>query len=207
MRIQSSVSDSDLIAGILDRDENALELLFDRYAEPLRWHLVSVVHSEVAAQDVLQETFLRVWTRAEQWQGDGPFRAWLYRIATNLALNHLRAVQRRRELPLEIPPDIDDDDEVDNRVPAWMIDAASLGPEAAVEAAEERARCRQLLDRLPEEKREVLRLVHEMEMSLREAADALAIPEGTVKSRLHYTRARLAREWTQERDKGGHDDG
>jgi RNA polymerase sigma-70 factor (ECF subfamily) len=51
--------------------------------------------------------------------------------------------------------------------------------------------------RLPEEKREVFRMVHELEMSLRDAADALNIPEGTVKSRLHYARRQLARDWRE----------
>ena len=51
------------------------------------------------------------------------------------------------------------------------------------------------IERLPEEKREVFHLVYEMDMSLRDAADELDIPEGTVKSRLHYAKRRLAREW------------
>lgn len=200
MQEPQALLDSDLVARILERDAHAFEVLFERYAEPLCWHLVAIVHSETAARDVVQETFLRVWTHAEQWYGDGPFRAWLYRIATNLALNHLRWVQRRREVPLELPPDADDDEDVPTSVPAWMVDAASLGPEAALEQAEQRARYRQILGRLPEEKREVFRLVHELEMSLRETADALDIPEGTVKSRLYYARAQLARQWREASD-------
>jgi RNA polymerase sigma-70 factor, ECF subfamily len=201
MQGPATVPDRDLVEGVLERDAHAFEALFERYAVPLHWHLVHILHDETAAHDVVQETFLRVWTRADQWQGEGTFKAWLYRIGTNLALNHLRTVQRRRELPLEIPPDVDDDD-VDNRVPAWMVDAGSLGPEAAVEQAEERARYRQLVGHLSDEKRRVFRLVYEMEMSLGETADALDIPEGTVKSRLHYARAQLAREWSETRDKG-----
>ena len=203
MQDASPVPDSDLVTSILDRDSHAFEVLVDRYATSLRFYLLHIVHDEAAAYDVVQETFLRVWMRADQWQGEGTFKAWLYRIATNLALNHLRTVQRRRELPLEIPPDVDDDDDADNRVPAWMVDAGSLGPEAAVEQAEERARYRQLVNKLSEEKRRVFRLVYELEMSLGEAADALDIPEGTVKSRLHYARAQLAREWEEDGDKGG----
>jgi RNA polymerase sigma-70 factor (ECF subfamily) len=192
--------DSALVARILERDAHAFEVLFERYAEALHRHLTYILHDDAAAQDGVQETFLRVWTRADQWHGDGPFRAWLYRIATNLALNHLRSVQRRRELPLELPSDADDED-TSHRVPAWMVDAASHGPEAAVDQAEQRARYRQLMDRLSEEKRAVFRLVHEMEMSLKDAADALDIPEGTVKSRLHYARAQLAREWRKASEK------
>ena len=187
-------SDSQLVAGILERDAHAFEMLFERYIDALQRHARHIVHDEAAAHDVVQETFLRVWQRAAQWDGSGTFKAWLYRIATNLALNHLRTVQRRRETPLTLPPD---DDEEDNFVPAWMMDASSLEPEAVVEQAEARARYRKLVNRLPDDKRQVVQMVLEMEMSLRDAADALEIPEGTVKSRLHYARKQLARDWRE----------
>lgn len=187
-------SDETLMAGILVRDARAFEALFDRYAEALHRHVCFMLHDEAAAYDVVQEAFLRVWLRAEQWDGRGAPRAWLYRIATNLALNSLRAEQRRRELPLELPPDPDDDEDTGGFVPAWMVDNATLGPEAAVERSEQRAFYRHALARLPDDKREVFHLVHELEMSLRDAADALDIPEGTVKSRLHYARQALRRE-------------
>ncbi len=76
-----------------------------------------------------------------------------------------------------------------------MIDASSLGPDAVLELAERRNLFRRLIDELSEEKREVLRLVYETEMDIRQAAEALGIPEGTVKSRLHYATKRLARQW------------
>jgi RNA polymerase sigma-70 factor (ECF subfamily) len=161
----------------------------------IRRHLVQIVRDEAAAQDLVQEAFLRVWTRAEQWEGRGFFKAWLYRIATNLALNHLRSVRRRREQPLEVPNEWADDEEEESSVPAWLIDTSAIGPDVALELAERRRRLQRLLGRLPEEKREVFRLVHEMELSVRDAADELGIPEGTVKSRLYYAKRRLAREW------------
>jgi RNA polymerase sigma-70 factor (ECF subfamily) len=190
-------SDETLMAGILERDARAFEALFDRYAEALHRHVGFILHDEAAAHDVVQEAFLRVWLRAEQWDGRGTPRAWLYRIATNLALNHLRTEQRRRESPLELPPDPEDDEDTGGFVPAWMVDNATLGPEAAVELAEQRASYRRALARLPDDKREVFHMVHELEMSLRDAADALDIPEGTVKSRLHYARRQLARDWRE----------
>ncbi|MFC1974862.1 RNA polymerase sigma factor [Chloroflexota bacterium] len=187
-------SDQDLIERIRQHDAQAFEILFERYKELIRRHLVHIVRSEAAAQDLGQEVFLRVWTRAEQWDGRGSFKAWLYRIATNLALNHLRSVNRRREQPL---PAVDnwDEDEAGNLVPAWLIDASALGPDVSLELAEQRGLFRRLVEALPKEKREVFRLVHEMEMSMRDAADELGIPEGTVKSRLYYAKRRLAREW------------
>ena len=187
-------SDRDLAKGIRERDGQAFEALFGRYAGRIRLHLLHMVRDGAAAQDLVQEVFLRVWTRAEQWNGSGTFKAWLYRIATNLALNHMRAARRRREQPLDVPGDRGDGEEEEG-MPAWMSDASALGPDAKLELAEQRALFQRLIEGLPEEKREVFRLVHEMEMSMRDAAEELGVPEGTVKSRLHYARKRLAREW------------
>jgi RNA polymerase sigma-70 factor (ECF subfamily) len=187
------LSDQDLVQRILERDAHAFEAIFECYAETIRRHLARLVENDASAQDLVQETFLRVWTRAEQWDGRGSFAGWLYRIATNLAFNYLRSVGRRRELPLE-PEDDDAGVEEGNLVPAWMMDP-SPGPDAAFESIERSERFRHLVQGLPEDKRDVLYLVHEMEMSIHAAADELGIPEGTAKSRLHYAKKRLAREW------------
>lgn len=194
-------SDAELLERVRGRDAEAFEALFARYRGSVGRFLARMVRDEAAAGDLGQEVFLRVWTRAEQWDGRGGVRPWLFRIATNLALNHLRSVRRRRELPL-VPPR-GDFEEDESRVPAWMIDGATLGPEAALELSERRALLRRLVDELPDEKREVFRLVHDAEMEIREVADALAIPEGTVKSRLHHARRRLAREWERSEWESG----
>jgi len=189
-----------------ERDASAFETLYARYQEAVQRYLVRMVRDEAAAGDLAQETFLRVWTRSGQWDGRGAFRAWLFRIAAHVALNHLRSVRRRREQPLELPADPLAEEE--SPTPAWMIDAASLGPAGALELADRRERLFRLVEELPEEKREVARLAWDAEMDLREVAEALGIPEGTVRSRLHYARKRLRewdrdwdqREWDQEKD-------
>lgn len=190
--------DETLLARIRTRDADAFECLFGRYREALRRHLDRIVRDEGASGDLVQEVFLRVWTRPEQWEGRGAVRAWLFRIATHLALNHLRSQRRRRELPLLPAPD----DEETDRVPGWMLDAASLGPEAVAELAEQRRLLTGLIDHLPEEKRELLRMVAEEGLEVREAAARLGIPEGTARSRLHYARRSLAREWDRTLEGG-----
>ncbi len=106
----TTVPDAELAVRTIERDTHAFEALFERYADALHRHVICILHDETAAHDVVQEAFLRVWTRVEQWRGIGPFKAWLYRTATNLALNQLRSVQRRRECPLEVPAAPDDED-------------------------------------------------------------------------------------------------
>ena len=190
-------SDQTLIRKIIKRDAAAFETLFARHSASVRQHILSIVRTESAAEDLVQEVFLRVWMRAEQWNGQGEFKGWLFRIATNLALNHLRTVRRRRQEPLEPPPDEFDDEDERLPDPDWMIDTSSHGPEVMVEQAERSQLLWQLIDGLPQEKREVLHLIYQKEMALREVAIELGIPEGTVKSRLHYSIRHLAREWKE----------
>lgn len=188
--MNNPLPDQALIESIQNQQAWAFEVLYDRYAASIRRHLCHMVSDEPAAEDLLQETFLRVWTRAGQWNGQGSFKGWLFRIATNLALNHLRTRRRQPEQPLELPDFLMDDDDLPD-TPAWLVDTASLGLEAVMEQVEQGARLRQVIQDLPEEKRELLHLVHQMEFSLREAADELGIPEGTAKSRLYYARKQV----------------
>jgi len=190
--VNNPLPDQNLIESIQDQQAWAFELLFERYENVIRRHLYYIVRDEPAAEDLLQETFLRVWTHAGQWNGQGAFKSWLFRIATNLALNHLRTRRRRPEQPLELPNYSVDDDNLPD-TPGWLVDTASLGPDAVVEQIEQGARLQKIIQDLPEEKRELLHLVHQMEFSLREAADELGIPEGTAKSRLYYAREQVKR--------------
>ncbi len=190
-------SDQTLIYKIVERDAAAFEMLFARHSASVRQHILSIVRAESAAEDLVQEVFLRVWTRAEQWSGQGEFKGWLFRIATNFALNHLRTVRRRRQEPLETPPDEFEDEDERPSDPDWLIDTSSHGPEVMVERAEQSQLLWQLVDGLSQEKREVLHLIYQKEMALQEAAMELGIPEGTVKSRLHYSIRHLAREWKE----------
>ncbi len=189
-------ADAELIKKILDGDTSAFDTLYSRYVQKIRSRLKRILREESVVEDLVQETFLRVWTRAEQWQGRGAFGGWLSRLATNLALNRLRSMRRLRESPLEITKrafDAEEDDEL--QAPSWMVDASTMGADELVALREEREMIQRLVDRLPEEQREVIHLVIDVEMDIRGAADALGIPEGTAKSRLHYAKKRLGREW------------
>lgn len=193
-------SDRFLIDKICERDTEAFEVLWTRYSTAVRRHIMRTVQDESAAEDLVQEVFLRIWTSAEQWDGRGNFKAWFFRIATNLALNHLRTLRRRRQQPLEIPPDDYDDADEYAPDPDWMIDTSLRGPDVMLEQAEQSNLLWRLVEKLPEDKREVLQLVYQKELNLRDVAAEIGIPEGTVKSRLHYSIKRLAREWKEIAD-------
>lgn len=194
---RTRLTDAELMDLIRSRDAYAFDAMASRYGSVILRHVQSIVHDADAAADLLQETFLRLWTRCENWERRGTVKSWLFKVSTNLALNSLRAVKRRRETLVESTRLDEDDDSI---VPGWMVDTASQSPEEALAHAERRATVRTLLDRLPEGKRELIRLVYESEMEVREAAEALGIPEGTAKSRLHYSTRYLAREWRTMED-------
>jgi RNA polymerase sigma-70 factor (ECF subfamily) len=188
-------SDGDLIRRIASKDECAFETLYAQHHEAVRRILERILSDHHATEDLSQEVFLRVWTRSEQWSGQGLLKSWLFRIATNLALNYLRTVRRRRELPFEPAPD---EEGQQLSAGASRIDVAGARPDLALEELEWRERLHRMLQHLSEVKREVFHLVHNEEMDVREVAESLGIPEGTVRSRLHYARKQLAREWQNE---------
>lgn len=194
-------SDQTLLCQIQNKDSDAFELLYERYAAALQRHVHSIVHEEEASADLVQELFVRVWQRAEQWSAPGSVKAWLYKIATNLALNHLRSRKRRPQQPLEPPveyqPTESWNQEVETRVPARLIDSASLRPDSLLTEIERKRELWQMIDELPQDKSEVFHMVYEAEMDLRSVADALDIPEGTVKSRIHHGKRQLAKRWQE----------
>jgi RNA polymerase sigma-70 factor (ECF subfamily) len=145
------------------------------------------------AADLRQEVLLRVWDRAGQWEGRGSPLAWLLRIATNLALNHLRAQRARASLT----PPAREEPESGDEAPAPEA-SAGLGREEA-DFREQAARLLDLLAEMPEEKRTVIRLARLEGAKLHEIAGRLGVPLGTVKSRLHAATQWLAARWEEER--------
>ena len=178
-------SERSLLIAIQRGNKEAFDELFARYSRPLRIRISKFVQNADAAEDLLQEVFVRVWARASTWNNTGSVRAWLYRIASNLALNHLRTARRRSETSLnEAYTDNDDAEEEVYR----QFESDVPGPETQYERTHVLNVVRDLIQNLPESKREVMQLVHSEDLSIIEAAEALGIPGGTAKSRLHYGR-------------------
>ena len=130
------------------------------------------------AEDVAQDAFVRVWSRLSEFRADGNFRAWLTRIAANMAID---AVRRRR-------PQVDIED--------VALEAPGQGPESAAMSRERAGVVRAALMRLPVQSRTILVLREYQSFSYQEIADVLDVPLGTVKSRLSDARRRLKVELT-----------
>lgn len=138
------------------------------------------------AEDVTMETFLRAWQAVNQFNGRASLKSWLYRIAHNCAIDHLRRRKRRREVHPE--PDEAGRDPLE-QVP----DTAAAHPAAEIERQEAGDELDRALRRLPPEHRLVLLLRYGDGLSYGEIAAATGLPAGTVMSRLFNAKRKLRR--------------
>src|SRR5207249_2269312 len=139
------------------------------------------------AEDVTQEVFVRIFDRRRAFDPSQRFSSWLWRIALNLCYDELRRTHRRNELSL----DAREDEDAPRTVHLEVIDPST--PQAALQQREEAALVRAALLQLPEIYRTVLVLRHYENLKLREIAEVLEIPDGTVNSRMAEGLARLTR--------------
>ena len=171
-----------LIASASKGDLQAFNQLVLSYQDMAYHHACGMLGDPDLAEDVTQESFLKVFQRLNGFRG-GSFRAWLLRIVTNTAYDTLRVSRPHLSQPL-FPEE--DGEQVES--PAWMMDP-DASVQAAVEQREFSQAIHQVLAELPDVHRHVLTLIDLYEFDYAEAAQALGIPLGTVKSRL--ARARL----------------
>ena len=177
------------LAGRLRRgDAGAFEALFDAYAKPLLGYLTRMLQDRAAAEDALQETMIRVYRRIGHYREEGAFRAWIYRIATNLALTELR---RRRWTTQET-----------GNAGAWdPPDPAACDALEQLVGSERDRLIRAGLMEIPDGQRAVLLLRINDRMGIKEIAQTLCLPEGTVKSRIHHA-VRALRDFVRDREDG-----
>ena len=174
---------SDLVARARRGDGRAFELLAQDEERALYRHAARIVGAGPDAEDVVQDALLSAWKSLASFEGTS-FRAWVFRIVTNRALDRLRSRRRRPELPLD--PPAEDDDAV-----GW-VEPAAPGAELADLAADREALrvVEEALATLPAEQRAVLLLRDVEGFAYEEIAVITGVEIGTVKSRIH--RARVA---------------
>ncbi len=183
----SKPSDIQLIKSMQAGDTAAFDVLYDRYWNMVKTRISRIVYDVAAQEDLLQNVFLKLWTHSSQWTGKGELGAWLQKIATNTALNHLRSKKRHPAQSLESK-------ELTNPI----ADTELISPDEAMHLIELRQALETTIASLPEQQREVIKYVYEKELNLQETADAMDIPVGTVKSRLYHAKSKLKdalKEW------------
>lgn len=165
------------------RDEGALADLVAEYSAPLTRYLTGMVRHGGEAEELAQETFLRFCAHLDGYRGEASPRTYLFKIATNLALNHLESASNRREVyPGELPD---------------RPDPGGSQLERAVRS-EEAALLQEALAALPPQQRAVVVLRTWEDLSFREIAGVLGIAEGTAKAH-HFFALRTLRRRLEER--------
>lgn len=167
----------------------AVSVLAGRHHAALTRYLTRFTGSREAAEDVAQEAFIRIYKHAREYREMARVATWLYRIATNLALNEIR--YRRRRPAISLDAGVDGESGALADAIAQRREAAPAEHAAARDLA---ARVRRAIDELPELYRAVMLLCDLEGLTYEEAAQALDVPVGTIRSRLFR-----AREQFQER--------
>ena len=166
---------------------------FERLMEPLEqlvwrvcWHYTG---SREAAEDCGQEAMIRIWRNMANYRGECALESWVYRIAANCCMDWLRKKKRDQSVSME-PLAEQGFDPADD----------APGTEEQVIAKDERQRLREAIAHLPEDQQEALILTQLEKVPYEEAAQALGVSEGTVKSRVNRAKARLKEIISAERE-------
>ena len=175
-------SDVQLMLDVKAGDEQSFELLLHRYRSPLVNFLYRMVRNREQAEDLAQEVFLRVYRARADYVPSAKFTTWLFRIATNLALNSVRDTRHQRmEISLDAPLTTDSEDG-DER----PIDVADKHPDIEQHLVEQaRSKMiRRAIEKLPEKQRAAVLLHKYQELDYSEIAKILECSESALKSLL-----------------------
>lgn len=142
------------------------------------------------AADMTQESFLKAWRSLDSFQGNAAFSTWLYRLASNTCLDHLRSVKRKSQLSLVI-------EDTEGEEQTLEVPDSAPSPEEQVIELEEHSILNEALQSLDYEQRQILILRAVNGLSYTEIAQVLKLKEGTVKSRLARAREQLRKKLLQ----------
>ena len=176
-----SPSDAELIERCLRKDNAAWELVVARFRRRVFHISYKFTGKHDEAEDLTQEIFLKVFRSLDKFNRDADFSTWLSSVARNYCIDRYRASKREKEVLVEDALAYD------------LAPASSGNPYRALEDQDRRSLVRRGLEQLPGKLREAVILRDLQGLSYQEMATRLALPEGTVKSRINRGREELAR--------------
>jgi RNA polymerase sigma-70 factor (ECF subfamily) len=176
--VTTGAADDELVAAVAAGDRQALELLYRRHAPWLAGRLAARTTSRELAEEALQDTFLAAWRGARTYHGTGEVPAWLWGIARR-RLASLARRQPHGSLSLDAAGERADQ---------------AAGPEEAALGRDASDRIRLAVAHLPDDQRAAITAVVYQGQTIEQAALAAAVPEGTIKSRLHRARLHIRKE-------------
>jgi RNA polymerase sigma-70 factor (ECF subfamily) len=192
----NTTSEADLIRSAALGDGVAFEAIMRKHNQLLFRTARSILRNDAEAEDVVQESYLRAWRALGTYRAESKLSTWLVRITTNEALGRLRR-KSAQVIPLEAAMMSSEPE-----TQAALTDEPERGPEQAVQRSQVRKLMEARIDRLPEVFRIVFVLRAVEEMSVEEVAQALDIPEATVRTRFFRARSLLRESLAQDMDAG-----
>jgi RNA polymerase sigma-70 factor (ECF subfamily) len=184
MSVPDTREDAEIVRLVLAGDTELYAVLVNRYRTRVSRYVERFTYDVEDARDVTQEVFIKVYGALDSFDPRFKFSTWLFRIAGNAAIDHLRR-RRVRTLPLERPPGENGE--------ARAVDPPETRPNPHEELTRQRLReaLSAAIDRLPDDYRELISLRHYGEMPYEEIAELKAMPLGTVKNKLFRARQAL----------------
>lgn len=170
-------ADRDLVARVLGGDDLAFEYLFNRYRDAIHRLFVQRLGGTNDADDLLQETFIKVYINLHRYSADYTFGQWVYTIARNTFVDFVR--RRQEDLP------------IDERIASPVSNVPT--PEESVINLQQRSQIEHCLERLAPNYRQLILMRFFEEYSYEEIAAKLGLPMGTVKTRIHRAREQMCR--------------
>ncbi|HEX8723556.1 MAG TPA: sigma-70 family RNA polymerase sigma factor [Pyrinomonadaceae bacterium] len=174
-------ADTDLVVRALSGREDGFEELVRRYQRPIVAYVYRMVGDYDAALDLAQEVFIKVYNSLGRYRPEFKFSTWIYRIAHNAAIDHLRRLGAARTEEMEVAGEGGSTFEK-------PLASKSLTPEQETERGERRAEIEEVVGQLPAAYRELIVLRHSHDLSYDEIAEVTGLPLGTVKNRIFRAR-------------------
>lgn len=173
--VSMETEEARIAKGLRGRDPDLLDALVEQYQHRLLRYLSHLTSNQALAEDLFQETWMRVLEKGHQYDGRNKFSSWLFSIAHNVAIDYLRKRQ-----PASL-------DEINERQESPVLEPADGGPSAfdVVAGQEQAVQIAAAMERVPLVYREVLVLRFQEQMKLEEIAQLIHIPLATVKTRLY----------------------
>jgi RNA polymerase sigma-70 factor (ECF subfamily) len=185
----SKSSDPELVAAALKDPEGSFEELVRRYQRPISAYVYRMVGNYESALDLTQEIFIKVYSSLDRYRSEFKFSTWIYKIAHNAAVDHLRR-SATREQSLVVGPEGDQFD--------LPIESGHLSPEQESERRERRVEIETVVRALPANYRELVILRHSQDLSYEEIVEVTGLPLGTVKNRLFRAREMMRQQFVEK---------
>ena len=184
----SAITDGDLVLRVISGREDGFEELVRRYQRPIAAYVYRMVGDYDSALDLTQEVFIKVYGSLERYRSEYKFSTWIYKIAHNAAVDHLRRYSTREQALVG---------EADGATYDLPIESGKPTPEQESERRERRHEIEAVVDQLPPAYRELVVLRHSHDLSYDEIAEVTALPLGTVKNRLFRAREIMRQQFLQ----------